>query len=139
HYQENPYDCNVPSKGYSLFLLIMPFTEESNVFNAVNFALPTGYTPTNISYPVSVDVKDTQATALLTTIQSYICPSDLPLVSQTSGSGNHYSQCSYAGMVGTRDIWHWWYGCPGAPSPDIQPDGVFGGGFVCKVSGVTDG
>jgi prepilin-type processing-associated H-X9-DG protein len=136
HYQENPYDCSVPSKGYSLFLLIMPYAEETTLYNAVNFTMPTGG---DFTTPVLAPAREVQATAMLTTIQSYICPSDLPLVTQTSGSGNHYSQCSYAGMVGTRDIWHWWYGCPGAPSPDIQPDGVFGGGFICKLSGVTDG
>src|SRR5262249_51538882 len=67
-------------------------------------------------------------------------------VSQTSGSGNHYSQCSYAACSGTRDIWHWWCGCPSTPdggacttSPDIQPDGVFAPGYTGKISSVTDG
>jgi prepilin-type N-terminal cleavage/methylation domain-containing protein/prepilin-type processing-associated H-X9-DG protein len=142
HYQENPYDCSVPSKGYSLFLLIMPYVEETPLYNAVNFTMPTGG---DFTTPVLAPAREVQATALLTTIQSYICPSDLPQISKTSGSGNHYSQCSYAACAGTRDIWHWWCGCPSSPggvctsSPDIPPDGVFGGGFVCKLSGVTDG
>ena len=95
---------------------------------------------------MAVDVVNTQSTAMLTTVQSYICPSDQPLQSQTSGSGNHYSQCSYAACVGTRDVWHWWCGpipvSPGGAcgsSPDIQPDGAFGGDAVYRVSGITDG
>jgi len=145
HYQESPYDCNVVSKGYSMFLLIFPQMEQQNIYNALNFAMPTGGTSTN-SY-TSSDPLHTQSTALLTTVQSLVCPSDLPIVSQTSGSGNHYSQCSYAACAGTRDIWHWWCGCPSTPpygdpcfaSPDIYPDGVFAGGFVCRMSAITDG
>ena len=116
HFQESPYDCKVPEKGYSSFLLIMPYTEQSPLFNAVNFALPSGG---NITYPVAVDVVNTQSTSMLTTIQSFICPSDQPLASQTSGSGNHYSQCSYAASVGTRDA-----GTGGAAAPALPTEGL---------------
>jgi prepilin-type processing-associated H-X9-DG protein len=135
HYQEKPMDCSQVSRGFSMFLLIMPMVEQQNVFNSINFALPTGNVP-----PIPQ-----QSTGLLAKVQSYICPSDLPPVSNISGSGNFYSQDSYAACAGTRDIWHWWCGCPGGPggpcttSPDIQPDGVFGGGFICRVSDVADG
>ena len=88
-------------------------------YNAVNFALPRAG---NITYPVAVDVINTQSTAMLTTVQSFICPSDQPLQSQTSGSGNHYSQCSYAACVGTRDVWHWWCGCPMRPRREGAAD-----------------
>jgi prepilin-type processing-associated H-X9-DG protein len=142
-YQLSPLDGNVPKRQYSLFLLVMPYIELGTLYNAVNFALPSGG---NITYPVAVDVVNTQSTSMLTTVQSFICPSDQPLQSQTSGSGNHYSQCSYAASVGTRDVWHWWCGpipvAPGGPcgqSPDIQPDGAFGGDVIYRISGITDG
>jgi prepilin-type N-terminal cleavage/methylation domain-containing protein/prepilin-type processing-associated H-X9-DG protein len=135
HYQESPYDCTQVSRGFSMFLLIMPLMEQQNIFNSINLALPTGNVP-----PVAQ-----QSTCLLAKVQSYICPDDPGPTAQISGSGNFYSQDSYAACVGTRDIWHWWCGCPGSPggpctaSPDIQPDGVFGGGFICRAAAVTDG
>jgi prepilin-type N-terminal cleavage/methylation domain-containing protein/prepilin-type processing-associated H-X9-DG protein len=136
HYQESPYDCSQASRGFSMFLLIMPQLEQQNVYNAINFTMPTGG---------AAPIMFIQSTGLLSKVASYVCPSDLPQQSQVSGSGNYYTQCSYAACAGTRDIWHWWCGCPGGTggpcngSPDIQPDGVFGGGFICRVSGVVDG
>jgi prepilin-type N-terminal cleavage/methylation domain-containing protein/prepilin-type processing-associated H-X9-DG protein len=135
HYQESPMDCTQVSRGFSMFMAIMPMMEQQTIYNAINFTMPSGNVP-----PVMQ-----QSTALLAKINSFICPSDQLEQAQISGSGNFYSQCSYAACVGTRDIWHWWCGCPGSPggpcttSPDIQPDGVFGGGFICKVAMVTDG
>ncbi|MGP0069446.1 MAG: DUF1559 domain-containing protein [Isosphaeraceae bacterium] len=136
HYQESPMDCSQASRGFSMFLLLMPMMEQQTIYNSINFTMPTGG---------AAPIMFIQSTGLLAKVNSFVCPSDQPQQSQVSGSGNYYTQCSYAACAGTRDIWHWWCGCPGGPggpcttSPDIQPDGVFGGGFICKVASVTDG
>ena len=140
------YECQA-SSGLSVFAIIMPFMEQSTLYSAINVNIPSGGSTATAWYTSTVDVIDTQSTAMLTTVNSYICPSDLPLLTHTSGSGNHYSQCSYAACGGTRDLWHWWCGCPDAPpwggpcgpAPDIIPDGAFGADTVTKLRQLTDG
>ncbi|MGC8639631.1 MAG: DUF1559 domain-containing protein [Isosphaeraceae bacterium] len=144
-WQVSPMDCAMPMKQYSLFLLVMPQMEQQTVFNAVNFSVATGGGTADSYGGAVVNTIATQSTAMFTTINAYICPSDQPLQAQISGSGNIYSQCSYAACVGTRDVWHWYCGCPSSPGgpcgvqPDIIPDGAFGGDMVNKIASVTDG
>jgi prepilin-type N-terminal cleavage/methylation domain-containing protein/prepilin-type processing-associated H-X9-DG protein len=139
------FECSNNELGTSMFAYIMPFIELTTVYNALNLSLPTGGANPYDGLPV--DIIHTQSTALLTTVNSYICPSDLPLLSQTSGSGNHYSQCSYAASAGTRDVWHWYCGCPSmppyggpcGPDPAIIGDGAFYADAVLKLRSITDG
>jgi prepilin-type N-terminal cleavage/methylation domain-containing protein/prepilin-type processing-associated H-X9-DG protein len=141
------YECQT-SIGLSVFAIIMPYLEQTTLYSAINVNIPTGASPNPTAwYATTVDAINSQSTAMLTTVNSYICPSDLPLLNHTSGSGNHYSQCSYAACGGTRDLWHWWCGCPDAPpwggpcgpAPDIIPDGAFGADVVTKLRQITDG
>ena len=82
-------------------------------------------------------------TALSTRLKVYICPSDsgqVPplnkLLDPTNGiTFNAYSQCSYAGVVGTVDIFRWSCGCPASSndglvcfgnSVELMPNGAYG-------------
>jgi prepilin-type N-terminal cleavage/methylation domain-containing protein/prepilin-type processing-associated H-X9-DG protein len=146
-YQNSPMNCNTAagqsgtSRGYSFFALCLGFMEEQNVYNAINFNFPTGGAFTG--YP---HAGATNRTALISQINSFICPSDFPQTPyQITESSNGYGQSSYAGMAGTRDIWHWYCGCP----PDvggscaglisIQPDGVFGQDYTYRIASINDG
>ena len=127
--------------GWSFFALILPFTEQSNLYNALNFNMPPGSTSWNGANPEAV-----QSTVWLSTFNSYLCPSDQPQASKTSALGNNYSQSSYAGSAGTFDIWHWYCGCPPGVgglscqgSTQIAGDGIFYGNVSVKLAGITDG
>ncbi len=131
----------VNAYGWSFFALILPFAEEGNLFNALNFNMPPGSTSFNGANPEAV-----QSTVWFATFNSYLCPTDLPQQSKTSASGNNYSQSSYAGSAGTFDIWHWYCGCPPGVggqscqgSTQIAGDGVFYGNVPVKLAGITDG
>jgi prepilin-type N-terminal cleavage/methylation domain-containing protein/prepilin-type processing-associated H-X9-DG protein len=142
-YQEQPLDCTQPRRGFSFFCLSLGFMEFQNVYNAVNFSFSAGG-GMPYGWPHG---GATNRTALITQINSFICPSDFQQTPfQTSQSYNGYGQSSYAGMCGTRDIFRWYCGCPVnfvggscAGAPEIQPDGIFGYNWTYKLSRVTDG
>jgi prepilin-type N-terminal cleavage/methylation domain-containing protein/prepilin-type processing-associated H-X9-DG protein len=122
-------DCN--SRLDPMWLYIFPFMEQPGVFNAFNFSFAAGGTGIANSIP-------TNSTAMLITVASLVCPSDLPITARISASGNYYSQCSYAAVTGNQDIFRWYYGCPSTPVY-IAPDGVFGYDLSTKLAAVTDG
>jgi len=127
-------DCT--QRGFSLFALILPQLEQAQVYNAINFNLSSGGTFNGVASSW------TNRTALITRINAFVCPSDLIQVPfPASVSGNGYSQSSYAGVAGTRDVWRWWYGCtPGqSHSPWIEADGVFGYNTSTKLKDFVDG
>jgi prepilin-type N-terminal cleavage/methylation domain-containing protein/prepilin-type processing-associated H-X9-DG protein len=135
-YQDIPQDCSQTWRGYSAFQLIMPYMEQSVIYNSINHSLPMGNTTGQME----------QMTGALTKVASLICPDDPPQQLQISASGNFYSQCSYAVCEGNKDIWDWWCGCPWtAPSsacgmgPDIIPDGMFAFNWATKLAQITDG
>ena len=90
------------ARGFQGLALILPFLEGGTVYNAINFQYGAhgNWGGTRVAGAV-------QATALLAKINTYICPSDLPLgadpVSSFVGGGtnNCYSQTSYALSGGT--------------------------------------
>jgi prepilin-type N-terminal cleavage/methylation domain-containing protein/prepilin-type processing-associated H-X9-DG protein len=139
NWQLNPLNCGTGGRGYSLFLEIMPYMEQTVVYNSVNFKIDTGATGANAFEHLM------QSTALMATIAAYICPDDPPTTTHVSGSGNIYSQCSYAACIGTTDIWHWWCNCPAGPytgcgtSPSILSDGIYGAEQYTRIAGITDG
>ena len=122
----------VGSRGHTMFALILPFFEQKNLANSINFYVPAFSAPYNYM----------QQTAWFTRVNSYICPSDQPQGSNTSASNNFYSQGSYAGMSGRIDTDLYYYGIPpccGASVPSIQGDGTFHADYCYKVSSITDG
>jgi prepilin-type N-terminal cleavage/methylation domain-containing protein/prepilin-type processing-associated H-X9-DG protein len=139
-YQESPLDCSQARRGYSFFCLCLPFMEQQSIYNSVNFALPAGGIP--------APQTGANFTGLVAQINSLICPSDfrqMPYVWLTQ-SQNGYSQSSYAGMVGTFDIFHFFCNCPAQVGglscqggAEIHPDGVMGYNWTFRVSNVVDG
>jgi prepilin-type N-terminal cleavage/methylation domain-containing protein/prepilin-type processing-associated H-X9-DG protein len=142
------WTCSYLAFAYSSFHLILPFMEQQNIYNAFNFLIPAGGDPASgITYVGNTNPEQIQYTANYATINSYICPSDFPQLSKVSGTGNIYSQGSYAGVAGTYDIWHWYCGCPPTPGPgscagsNVWPisDGAFFANRPVRLQMVTDG
>jgi prepilin-type processing-associated H-X9-DG protein len=130
------------SFGWSSFALILPQMEQSSIYNAFNFLVPMG----GAGAYFGVNPLATNSTGNLSVVNSYICPSDFPQPSKISGSGNYYSQTSYAGSAGTFDIWHWFCGCPPGVgglscqgSVQIASDGVLYANVPVRLQGITDG
>jgi prepilin-type N-terminal cleavage/methylation domain-containing protein len=128
-YQESPRDCTAQPRGHSLFTMILNQMEQVPAFNAINFAFaaagPQG----------AVDAGAVNSTGFLSRVATYVCPSDSVTNGSSPTSAAYYAQCSYAGVVGTIDIWRWNCGCVPAPGSDgivcfgrieLKPDGVFG-------------
>jgi prepilin-type processing-associated H-X9-DG protein/prepilin-type N-terminal cleavage/methylation domain-containing protein len=151
--QENPLDCssfNNRGRGHSLFTLILPFLEQVSTYNAVNFDCAT------MGQQGSANAAAINYTGLSTRLGVYVCPSDSPqtpplnkLIDPANGlTFNAYSQASYAGMVGTVDIFRWSCGCPPASndgvvcfgnSVELLTDGAFGYNRVFRTNEFRDG
>ncbi len=119
-------DCaNNGNRTYSMFASLLPFVEMGNIYNAINYSWrATGLT---------------NRTAMVTQVNSFICPSDFPQTPfQIGTSNNGYGQTSYAGNMGTKDIFRWYNGC--TSSPHTAPgNGPFVPDAAYKVSDITDG
>jgi prepilin-type N-terminal cleavage/methylation domain-containing protein/prepilin-type processing-associated H-X9-DG protein len=131
---------NSQPRGHTMFTFILPFMEQSNIYNSVNFKFPAD-SSNNVAY-YGVDPGSVQMTAFTAKVSSYICPDDqLRIPGQSSHAGDitpiiePYSACSYAASFGTWDVWHWWYGCPTM----IQGDGAFAWDWAYKVADMQDG
>jgi len=144
YYQEAPLDCagnGLVARGHSLFTLVLPYMEQGVVYNAINFNFPAGGGTFSGQIPGLI-----QSTALLTRIESFVCPSDLRQIPYKipDESNNAYSQSSYAGSAGTVDIFHWFCNCPiiaNCPGGGIalEGNGAFGKDFNYRIADMTDG
>ena len=123
----------VGSRGHTMFSFILPYMEQGTIGNSINFSVPVFGATTYVPM---------QSTAFLAKINTYICPSDLKAPASYSGSGNLYSQGSYAGMSGRIDTDLYYYGIPpccGSSVPSIQGDGMFHPDYAYKIAQITDG
>jgi prepilin-type N-terminal cleavage/methylation domain-containing protein/prepilin-type processing-associated H-X9-DG protein len=146
----SPVDCTYANTGanplgWSLFTLILGYVEDQTIYNATNFNLSPG----GHNYR-GVDAGASNHTSMSATVGSYVCPSDFGFTPYPYGTGagqstNGYSQGSYAGMVGTGDIWDWYCGCPpstgGTCQGGVWPngDGLFFNDFAVRIESITDG
>ena len=124
-------------RSFQVFALMLPFVEQANVYNAINFqlgahgtwgGLPTGFM---------------QSTAMLSKVNVFICPSDIPLGTDpvvlftSGGTVTPYSQSSYAASGGTWNVVAYFDG------PDCwQQDpgnGAFDDSAAFKMSDIIDG
>jgi prepilin-type N-terminal cleavage/methylation domain-containing protein/prepilin-type processing-associated H-X9-DG protein len=135
------FDTTCTQLGHTLFTFILPYMEQSNAFNSVNFAYGAGG-----AAPNGVSAGLTNSTALLSKVNSYVCPSDFRQTPYTipTQSNNAYSQSSYAGNAGTLDIFRWYYGCTAGAgyagsNIEILSNGAFSKLSVFKISDITDG
>ena len=85
-----PDPLGVGTRSHTMWSLILPYMEQGVLANSINFGVPANGAPYMYM----------QSTVWLSKVAAYICPSDLPQAAQISGSGNFYSQSSYAGMSG---------------------------------------
>jgi prepilin-type N-terminal cleavage/methylation domain-containing protein/prepilin-type processing-associated H-X9-DG protein len=128
-YQDHPLDCASPRRGHTLFTMLLPFVEQRASFDAINFSFAShGFQGPSNAGAIN-------STGLSPRVGVYICPSDFGQVPSTST--NAYSWGSYAGVVGTVDIFRWYCGgCFGPPLSrdnvvclgdiELAPDGAFG-------------
>ena len=134
------FDTTCTQLGHTLFTYIMPYTEQTNAFNAINFAYGAGSVAAN-----GVSAGLTNYTALISKINSYVCPSDGGFVAYNlSQSNNAYSWSSYAGNAGSLDIFRWYYGCTAGSgyagsNIEILSNGAFSKLSAFKISDMTDG
>ena len=70
---------NSSGRGWQGFALMLPYIEKSNVWNAINFNLGAWGNWGTLGNANG----RAQSTALLTSINSYVCPSELPLGSKS--------------------------------------------------------
>lgn len=148
-YQERPLDCNTPRRGHGLFACILPFVEQKSTHDSINFSFAS------MGVQGKLNAGAVNHTALSTRIATYICPGDSrqtpPVTRFVDPDGKNYdaySQCSYAGVVGTVDIFRWYCGCPGRGSDnlvclsdavELMPDGPFGKNHAFGFDDLRDG
>ena len=86
----------LPSRGFTAFALILPYMELGTIGNAMNYQLSVAGTFLGTNGGLS------NYTALITKVNSYVCPSDFPMMPYSlSESNNPYSQTSYFPSGGT--------------------------------------
>ncbi len=79
-------------RSFTAFAMILPYMEQSNVGNSLNFNLRAAQDPGGRA----------NWTGLITQVNSYVCPSDSPIMPFTQAeSPNPYSQTSYFPSGGT--------------------------------------
>jgi prepilin-type N-terminal cleavage/methylation domain-containing protein/prepilin-type processing-associated H-X9-DG protein len=147
-YQESPLDCTTPRRGHGFFTMILSMVEQSTVYDAINFNYGS-CCPQDVQHAGAVN-----NTAFSARISTFVCPTDstqTPLTSKLGNpngqSFNAFSQGSYAGSVGTIDVFRWWCGCPVASRDgivcvggvELMPDGAFGFNHTFRISEFTDG
>jgi prepilin-type N-terminal cleavage/methylation domain-containing protein/prepilin-type processing-associated H-X9-DG protein len=133
-------DCQ--TRNQSMFSLILPYMEQTTIYNAINFSFPSfGHAPG--AWGLGIDSGATQQTAFSNVVNSYLCPSDLRSASNapSATSTNRYSNGSYSMVFGNYDVWHWYWGCPNTGSPTVwgATDAMFGYDTAYKVADLTDG
>jgi prepilin-type N-terminal cleavage/methylation domain-containing protein/prepilin-type processing-associated H-X9-DG protein len=108
---------NTEYQNFGALTLMLPYMEQTPIWNAINFAFGM--------FPFSPNTADVvQGTATLAVINSFICPSD------GTGKGRN----NYRASNGTN--WDWWSRDPGSgPITRPQP----GGQTIGTISGVSDG
>jgi prepilin-type N-terminal cleavage/methylation domain-containing protein/prepilin-type processing-associated H-X9-DG protein len=116
-------DCN--NRTFSMFASMLPYMEATNIFNNINYS--------------STASGLINRTAMITQINSLICPSDFQQTPYSlAQSSNGYGQCSYAGNMGTKDIFRWYYGCPNTPVTG-PGNGPFVMDSAYRISDISDG
>jgi prepilin-type N-terminal cleavage/methylation domain-containing protein/prepilin-type processing-associated H-X9-DG protein len=104
--------------NFSALSQVLPYLEQSALFNALNFSLP--------------DVAPTNSTVMLTNISGLICPSDPYNPNPTLGA-----QTNYMADMGSGIVWQSSLFAPNTSLP--MPNGVFYGNSATTLAAITDG
>ena len=138
-----PYDIgtncastgNGMSRSHGLFTYILPYVEQGNLYNAVNFSFSAGSVSGSLQFGVLPGA--VQFTAFSTVVNTYVCPSDSRLQPSNTvpyDQGTAYTPGSYASNVGTLDTVH------GNVCPRYtESDGAFSRDYVYTTAAITDG
>ena len=124
----NDVDCNSPfhyTREFGALVLVMQFIEQGNTYNALNLQLRGG---SKFAASSGYDAAQANSTANLSSIKSYICPSDLPLAWTYTPGGNAYSQTSYFPSGGTWNTIGFYSG------PNCWDEDIGNGAFDDKIS-----
>jgi prepilin-type N-terminal cleavage/methylation domain-containing protein/prepilin-type processing-associated H-X9-DG protein len=114
--------------NYSAISMILPFMEESTIFNAINFS--------QFDYNPNVLPKaDPNGTASVARINGLICPSDT--YSSTGSGFDVYGQTNYMADMGSGIVWQSSLFPPNTALP--MPNGVFYGNSATTFAQITDG
>ncbi|MDR3638840.1 MAG: DUF1559 domain-containing protein [Isosphaeraceae bacterium] len=133
------YNCasnsNGMSRSHGLFTHLLPFIEQANLFNAVNFNFSAGSVNGNLQFGILPGA--VQFTAFSTVVSTYVCPSDSRLQPSHTvpyDQGTAYTPGSYASNVGTLDTVH------GNVCPRYaESNGAFSRDWVYTFAAITDG
>jgi prepilin-type N-terminal cleavage/methylation domain-containing protein/prepilin-type processing-associated H-X9-DG protein len=123
---EDP-NCGGNYYGHTAMSYILPYLENASQYNAINFAR----TYQSVS----------QFTAYLTTVATYLCPSDTIAGKLDNTRFIATNQTSYAPVRGIRENIRWTQAPPNASNRCGANDseGLFGANISYPVSSVTDG
>lgn len=119
------------NKRHTLFAFILPYMEQSNVYDGMNFSFGAGFV-------VNVTAQETR-------IAAYVCPSDPPSTGPINPPGQLVSigvnQCSYSGVAGTIEFLRHRHAPPtnAANCGHIEGDGTFVASFNYKLASIADG
>jgi prepilin-type N-terminal cleavage/methylation domain-containing protein/prepilin-type processing-associated H-X9-DG protein len=92
-------------RDFTMLALILPFLEQSTAYNAINFRLRA-----DGLYTGGVNAGAANSTGLLSTISTYLCPSDSVRPFKLAGGPVAYSQTSYFPSAGTWNTTAYFYG-----------------------------
>jgi prepilin-type N-terminal cleavage/methylation domain-containing protein/prepilin-type processing-associated H-X9-DG protein len=114
--------------NYSALSMILPFLEQSQIFNAINFS-QMDYNP-NV-----LPSADPNGTASVASINALICPSDT--YSSSRSAMEVYGQTNYMADMGSGIVWQSSAFPPNQSLP--MPNGVFYGNSATTFAQITDG
>ncbi len=122
HNYHESRQCLPPSSmggigDFSALSQILPFLEQSPMYNALNFSLP--------------DSDPSNNTVLMSKINGFICPSDLPDSAPANGAQTNY--------MADQGSWIVFGSSTGANASLPPPNGVFIAGSVSTFASITDG
>ena len=136
------------ARGYTMQVLMLPYLEQSVVYNSINFQVPAVGSPANLLGVYStVQAGWINNTAFFTRLNAYICPSDSmqtpytnKAISEPNESYNGYQQTSYVQNVGTWNTIAYYAGCTGVgTNANDQGNGPFDGYTAYDDAAITDG
>jgi prepilin-type N-terminal cleavage/methylation domain-containing protein/prepilin-type processing-associated H-X9-DG protein len=144
----NPDGTLDKNNRHSWFSMILPYIEQTNVYNAMNFSLAVGGSYSIPGSPAVANCGRINATAAMTPINTLMCPSDpSPIIStiarvdQGVGPNNNSGpKLCYAGNLGDNhnDDPNWWT----FPNLPFARDKGYGEdrtqtGIMCRSGGTT--
>src|SRR5690242_2608624 len=94
-WRNTPYDGCSTSPRFGMMVYLLPYAENSSLYNSINFS------GASAASPVSTANSIRNYTGMATKIASYVCPSDQVQTPLDPSTFVGWSQGSYSGMAGT--------------------------------------